>query len=177
MSATSLIIWTHEGRDARSSARPHQPSVRRPDDTEDPVARKRNPRTASLVRSALADLLETEVQDPRVKFVTLTEVDVTPDHEVATVYYTTLDPSIVSRDPRRTGGDQLHDADDVAEGLESVTPRLRSLLGRRVPLRTTPELRFRPDPVADTAGRVDELLRRLGPGGVEDTDGDDEEAR
>jgi len=126
------------------------------------VARKRNPRTDSMVRSALADLLDTEIQDPRVSFVTLTEVDVTPDHEVATIFYTTLDPSIVSRDPRRTGGDQVPDPADVAEGLVSAAPRLRSLLGSRVQLRTTPELRFKPDPVADTAGRVDELLRRLG---------------
>lgn len=125
------------------------------------MARKRNPRTASQVRSALAELLDTEVQDPRVRFVTLTEVDVTPDHEVATIYYTTLDPSIVSRDPQRTGGDTVPDPDEVAEGLASVTPRLRSLLSRRVQLRVTPELRFRPDPVADTANRVDDLLRRL----------------
>ncbi len=139
------------------------------------MARKRNPRTASQVRSALADLLETEVQDPRVSFVTLTEVDVTPDHEVATVYYTTLDPSIVSRDPQRTGGDRLADPDEVAEGLASASPRLRTLLARRVQLRVTPELRFRPDPVADTAGRVDELLRRLGSddGSADASDGDE----
>jgi len=134
------------------------------------VANKRNPRVASLVRSAIADLLETEVQDPRVGFVTITEVDVTPDHEVATIYYTTLDPDIVSRDPRRTGGDALPTADEVADGLASVTPRVRSLLARRVPLRTTPELRFRPDPVADTATRVDELLRGLGSRPDEDDD-------
>ncbi len=134
------------------------------------MANKRNPRVASLVRSAIADLLETEVQDPRVGFVTITEVDVTPDHEVATIYYTTLDPDIVSRDPRRTGGDALPTADEVADGLASVTPRVRSLLARRVPLRTTPELRFRPDPVADTASRVDELLRGLGSRPDEDDD-------
>ncbi len=134
------------------------------------MANKRNPRVASLVRSAIADLLETEVQDPRVGFVTITEVDVTPDHEVATIYYTTLDPDIVSRDPRRTGGDALPTADEVADGLASVTPRVRSLLARRVPLRTTPELRFRPDPVADTATRVDELLRGLGSRPDEDDD-------
>lgn len=126
------------------------------------MANRSNSRTASLVRSAIADLLDTEVQDPRVQFVTLTEVDVTPDHDVATIYYTTLDPSIVSRDPQHTGGDRLPSAEEVAAGLASVAPRLRSLLGRRVPLRATPELRFKPDPVAQQAGRVDELLRRLG---------------
>lgn len=132
------------------------------------MARKRNPRVASLVRSAIADLLETEIQDPRVSFITITEVDVTPDHDVATIYYTTLDPDIVSRDPRRSGGDVLPTADEVADGLASASPRLRGLLARRVPLRTTPELRFRPDPVADTASRVDELLRGLGTSSEED---------
>ncbi len=142
------------------------------------MAKKSNPRTASLVRSAIADLLDTEVQDPRVRFVTLTEVEVTPDHDVATIYYTTLDPAIVSRDPQRTGGDHLPAAEEVADGLESATPRLRSLLGRRVPLRTTPELRFRPDPVADQAGRVDELLRRINdPDAPGDRVSDDEEPR
>lgn len=125
------------------------------------VARKRNPRVDRLVRSALADLLDTEISDPRVAFVTLTDVDVTPDHEVATIYYSTLDPDLVTRDHRRTGGDRIPDPDDVAAGLRSAAPRLRILLSQRVPLRTTPELRFKADPVVEQATRVDELLRDI----------------
>ncbi len=125
------------------------------------MARKRNPRIESLVRSALADLIETEVSDPRVAFVTITDVEVTPDHDVATIYYTSLDPGLVARDPRRTGGDHVPTAEQVAAGLQSASSRLRTLLVRRVVLRAAPELRFVPDPVTEQSSRVEALLRNL----------------
>jgi ribosome-binding factor A len=145
------------------------------------VARKRNPRVDKQTRAALADLIDSEIADPRLAFVTITEVDVTPDHEVATVYYSTLDPGVVARDPRRTGGDRIPTAGEVAEGLDAAAPRLRGVLGRRVQLRVSPELRFRPDPVREQASRIDELLRGIdtsvevppGTGGIEDLDLDD----
>jgi ribosome-binding factor A len=130
------------------------------------VSRKRNPRTDRVVLQALADLLETEIADPRLAFVSLTEVKVTPDHEHATVWYSMLDPRIVSRDPRRTGGDRLPEPQEVEEGLAAATPALRSLLGRRARLRAVPELKFEPDPVIEQADRVERLLRDLS-----DTDG------
>lgn len=140
------------------------------------MARKRNPRVDEQVRAAVADLLQTEIADPRLTFVTITEADVTPDHDVATVYYSTLDPSVLSRDPRRSGGDRIADADEAAEALIAVAGRLRGPVARRVGLRITPELRFVPDPVADQAARVDELLRGIesrgevppGTGGLEE---------
>jgi ribosome-binding factor A len=135
------------------------------------VSRKRNPRTDRVVMQALADLLETEIADPRLAFVSLTEVKVTPDHEHATVWYSMLDPKIVSRDPRRTGGDRLPEAHEVEEGLAAATPALRSLLGRRARLRAVPELKFEPDPVIEQADRVERLLR-----GLEDTGGDRDES-
>ncbi|MEX2550109.1 MAG: ribosome-binding factor A [Nitriliruptoraceae bacterium] len=140
------------------------------------MVRKRNPRVDKQVRAAVADLLETELSDPRLTFVTITEADVTPDHEVATVYYSSLDPSVLSRDPQRTGGDRVADPEDVAEALASVAGRLRGQVARRVGLRATPDLRFVPDPVTEQAARVDELLRGLetrgevppGTGGIAD---------
>lgn len=144
------------------------------------MARRRNPRVDKQVQAALADLIETEVADPRLAFITITEADVTPDHEVATIYYSTLDPMVVSRDPRRSGGDRIPGASEVADGLEAAAPRLRSLLGRRVKLRVSPELRFRRDPVVEQASRIDELLSSIdtdvevppGTGGIEDRDAD-----
>jgi ribosome-binding factor A len=135
------------------------------------VSRKRNPRTDRVVLQALADLLETEIADPRLAFVSLTEVKVTPDHEHATVWYSMLDPRIVSRDPRRTGGDRLPEPQEVEEGLAAATPALRSLLGRRARLRAVPELKFEPDPVIEQADRVERLLR-----GLSDTDGGERDA-
>jgi ribosome-binding factor A len=131
------------------------------------VSRKRNPRTDRVVMQALADLLETEIADPRLAFVSLTEVKVTPDHEHATVWYSMLDPKIVSRDPRRSGGDRLPEPHEVEEGLAAATPALRSLLGRRARLRAVPELKFEPDPVIEQADRVERLLRGLGDTGRE----------
>ncbi len=148
---------------------------------EPDVARRRNPRIDKQVRAALADLIEVEAADPRLAFITITEADVTPDHEFATVYYSTLDPAVVSRDPRRSGGDRIPTAEQVADGLEAAAGRLRGMLARRVGLRTTPQLRFVPDPVTEQASRVEELLRGIevrdvppGTGGVEaDDDGGD----
>jgi ribosome-binding factor A len=128
------------------------------------VAKKRNPRVDKAVQEAVADLLETEIADPRLSFVTITEVEVTQDHEVATIYYSTLDPALVTRDHRRTGGDRVPEAHEVEEGFASVAPRLRAMVGRRARLRTSPELRFKPDPVVEQAARVEALLRDLGNG-------------
>lgn len=140
------------------------------------MVKKRNPRVDRAVRQAVADLLETEIADPRLQLITITEAEVTQDHEVATIYYSTLDPSLVSGDPRRTGGDRLPEPHEVEAGLAAATPRLRGLVGRRAKLRTSPELRFRPDPVAEQATRVEELLRNLGtdePATGEDATGGD----
>lgn len=147
------------------------------------MARKRNHRVDEQVRAAVADLLQTELADPRLVFVTITEADVTPDHDVATVYYSTLDPKVLSRDPGRTGGDRIADPQDVDDALQAAAGRLRGPVARRVGLRTTPELRFRPDPVREQAARVEDLLRGLetrgevppGTGGIED-DGEERDA-
>ncbi|MEX0591861.1 MAG: ribosome-binding factor A [Nitriliruptoraceae bacterium] len=125
------------------------------------MARKRNPRIESLVKSAIADLIETELNDPRVAFVTVTDVEVTPDHDVVTVHYTSLDPELVSGDPRRSGGDRVPDPDQIADGLASAAPRLRALLVKRVEMRMIPEVRFRRDPTAVQSAKIDQMLRDL----------------
>lgn len=127
------------------------------------MVKKRNPRVDKAVLEAVADLVDAEVADPRLAFVTFTEAQVTSDHEHALVYYSTLDPGVVSRDPRRTGGDRVPSAAEVAEGLASVAPRLQGRVSRRAKLRTTPHLTFEPDPVVEQASRVEDLLRRIEP--------------
>jgi ribosome-binding factor A len=134
------------------------------------MSRKRNPRTDRQVKEALADLLQEEIADPRLTLVSITDVDVTPDHDVATVYYSTLDPALVARDHRRTGGDRLRSAEEVEDGLVAATPRLRSLLAQRLRLRVTPELRFRPDPAVAEAARIETLLREINPSGTATSD-------
>ena len=123
--------------------------------------KKRNPRLDGTVHEAVADLLETEFQDPRLRMVTVTEVQVSQDAKEAVVYYSTLDPDLVSRDPRSTGGDRIPEEHEVAAALESARARLQALLAKRVALRNTPVLRFEADPVRDQADRVEQLLRQV----------------
>ena len=146
------------------------------------MARRGSPRVARDVRAAIADALGTIVSDPRLTLVTITEVELTPDHEHATVYWSTPDPGLLSSD-RRRNGPRPSRVDEVAAALEAASPLLRGAVGRRVRLRVTPELRFRPDPVAEQVELVERLLRDVlpetppggpsgsawdGPGGSED---------
>lgn len=121
----------------------------------------RNRRLDQHVKEAVAQIVEQEMADPRLNLVTITDVEVTSDQKYATVYWSALDSDLVSGDPTRTGGDPIPDSDEVAAGFEAARTRIQALVARRVQTRNTPELRFRPDPVASHAARVEDLIRRV----------------
>ena len=128
--------------------------------------RKRNPRLDNAVAQALGDLVERELDDPRLTMVSITEAQVSQDAKEAIVFWSVPDRDVLS--PGRDGrvrADDLPRPDQVAAALESARPRLQSLLATRVRLRNTPVLRFQQDPVRQTADRVEELLRDLRRGG------------
>ena len=112
-------------------------------------------RVAEEFREVLAEEI-LKLKDPRVGFVTITRVEVTPDLRRALVYYTVLG----------------EDADRAASraGLRSAARRLRSEIGRQVRMKFTPELRFVEDEGMSNVARVDELLRKIH---EENTDDDD----
>jgi ribosome-binding factor A len=119
---------------------------------------RRYPRTArvnELVREVLAEELE-RLSDPRLGFVTLTGVDVTGDLRQATVWYSVLDlPGYIKdADPS-----QVHE--DTADALRAITGYLKSVLGRQVRLKYTPDLVFREDPAMTQAERLEQILREL----------------
>ncbi|MDR2109070.1 MAG: 30S ribosome-binding factor RbfA [Coriobacteriales bacterium] len=95
-------------------------------------------------RAALAKLLLTEISDPRLTLVTITEVEVSKDRGVANVY--------VSTDAGRY--------DEVSAGLASAKGRLRSLLGAELGWRVTPELRFYIDEGVDHAQTIAAVLHQ-----------------
>jgi len=96
-------------------------------------------------------MVRAEVKDPRIGMVTLTGVEVTPDYAYATVYFTVLpdDDETVAR---------------TRAGLARAAGFLRSQLGRRVRIHTTPELRFVHDRSTahgmEMSQLIDEALRR-----------------
>lgn len=122
------------------------------------MSRRRNPRVDEAVRQAVARALKEDVGDPRVRHVTVTDVRVSDDHRHATVYYTALEPDVVSGDPARTGGDALPFEDEAAAGLESAAARIQGAVARQVRMRNTPMLTFEPDDVAKEARRIERLL-------------------
>jgi ribosome-binding factor A len=114
----------------------------------------------------LCDLLETQLDDPRLEGITITRVKVAPDTTRAEIYFSVL-------------GDQ--EARQTAqEGLESAAGRLRREIGARTRLRNTPALIFHWDPSLEYSERIDQLLDQLGlgqedsdpEGQVEDTSGE-----
>ena len=116
-----------------------------------PAARRyeRTARVNEVVREVLADELE-RMSDPRLGFVTVTGVEVTPDLRQATVYYSVLRPA---------GAPDA--AEETAAALRAAGPHLQSVINRQVRMKYTPHLVFREDPAIRTGERVDEILRRL----------------
>jgi ribosome-binding factor A len=92
----------------------------------------------------VATHLETQVKDPRLGMVTVTDVRLTGDLHDATIFYTVF-------------GDDT-DRQASAMALESAKGVLRSEVGRQTGVRFTPTLRFQLDVLPDNAKQIDELL-------------------
>src|SRR5437016_14050415 len=103
-------------------------------------------RVAEEFREILAEEIP-RLKDPRVGFVTVTRVEVSPDIRKATIYYTVLGEN---KDHRRTRA-----------GLESARTHLRSVLGQQVRMKFTPNLEFEEDVGLAQVERVTELLRQI----------------
>ena len=86
-------------------------------------------RVTELLHQEIAELIRTEVKDPRLGLVTVTGVDLTPDYAHATVHF-----SVLPDDDERVA--------ETLRGLRAASGFLRSLVGRRVRIHTTPELHF-----------------------------------
>jgi ribosome-binding factor A len=113
------------------------------------ASRERTPRTERVseeFREVFAEEIP-KLKDPRVGFVTVTGVHVTPDLRRAVVFYTVL------------GEEGERKA--TAAGLRSASGHLRQVLGHQVRLKFLPELVFEEDETMERAERVDELLRRI----------------
>lgn len=107
-----------------------------------------NPRAAKLadrIREIIAKRLERGLRDPRLGFVTITDVRVTGDLQHASVFYT-----VYGTDEERT---------DSAAALKAATGMLRTELGRNLNTRLTPSLEFIADGVPENALQISALLR------------------
>ena len=109
---------------------------------------KRLDRVNQLIREEISLLLQRELKDPRLGFITVTAVETTPDLRSAKVFVSVL------------GDDQQWAASLSALG--GARGFIRNWLRQHLDLRVTPELSFRPDRSLEHAARIQQLLRQLG---------------
>jgi ribosome-binding factor A len=102
-------------------------------------------RVADRIRETVALLLENRVKDPRLGFVTVTEVRVTGDLREATVFYTVL-------------GEEENRL-NTKKALESAKGMLRSEVGKVLGIKHTPSLTFIHDAIPENAVHISEVLR------------------
>ncbi len=101
-------------------------------------------RLAGTIKRIVARALESEIKDPRLGFVTVTDVRVTGDLQQASVFYSVY------------GGEE--DRANTAAALQSAKGRLRSMVGKDLGIRLTPSLEFFLDAVPETAATLDKAL-------------------
>ena len=99
---------------------------------------------ADRIKEIIARRLERGVRDPRMGFVTITDVKVTGDLQHASVFYT-----VYGTDEERT---------DTAAALKAATGMFRSEVGKHITARLTPSLEFIADAIPENAALISSLL-------------------
>lgn len=99
---------------------------------------------ARQLQREIADILRNEVDDPLIGFVTITDLEMSPDLKHARVYFSAL------------GTDKQRQ--DAARGLRRAAKFIRGLIGHRMHLRYTPSIRFYLDETPQRAQRIEELI-------------------
>ncbi len=109
------------------------------------MSEQRARKLADRIQVIVAEMLERRIKDPRLGFVTVTDVRVTGDLREASVFYTVL-------------GDQT-EREASAVALKSATGLIRSEVGKQTGIKFTPTITFIADAVPETAAHLEELLR------------------
>ena len=103
-------------------------------------------KVADRIRVVVAEMLERRIKDPRLGFVTVTDVRVSGDTQNASVFYTVLG--------------EREELEGTAAALESAKGLIRSEVGKQLGMRHCPTLEFIHDALPDSARAIDELLAR-----------------
>jgi ribosome-binding factor A len=104
----------------------------------------RSERVSEQIKRELADLLQFEVKDPRVRFVSITDIELTPDYAHAKVFFTSLQPA--------------EKLPEIKRGLQTAAGFLRRELQKRIRLHTTPELHFHYDNSIERGASLSQLI-------------------
>lgn len=111
--------------------------------------RVRPNRVGEQIKKEIGHIMQRELKDPRIGFVTVTGVEVTGDLQQATIYISVM-------------GNEAELAETV-QGLEKAKGFIRSEIGKRIRLRHTPELIFKHDESIQYGNRIEKLLKEVKP--------------
>jgi|SRR5699024_855927 len=111
------------------------------------MSKLRANRVAEQMKKELGDILTRKIKDPRVGFVTVTDVEVTGDLQQAKIFISVL------------GNDE--EKRDTLKGLSKAKGFIRSEIGSRIRLRKTPEIMFAFDESLEYGNRIETILHRL----------------
>jgi ribosome-binding factor A len=104
-------------------------------------------RVGEQMKKEIGDIISRKIKDPRVGFVTVTDVEVTGDLQQAKVYISVL-------------GDEQQ-REDTLKGLAKAKGFIRTEIGQRIRLRKTPELIFEFDETMAYGNRINSLIHEL----------------
>ena len=108
---------------------------------------QRRERIAETIRQELSDIIQKEMKDPRIGFVTIIRVTVTNDLRYADVYF-----SVFGKDKDKISS---------KIGLQNAAGYLRKEIGQRLRMRFIPEIRFKFDRSIEYSAHIDEVLEKL----------------
>ncbi|MCX5749317.1 MAG: 30S ribosome-binding factor RbfA [Candidatus Saganbacteria bacterium] len=105
----------------------------------------RSDRVAQRIKVLISEILHCEINDPRIGFLTVTDVSVSPDLKNAKIYVSVLGKE--------------NDKKEALKGLESARKFIRGCLGNKLSLRAVPEISFHHDESLEKASKLWNLMR------------------
>ncbi len=103
-------------------------------------------RLNSIFVKEISYILQNEVKDPNIEFVTITGCEITNDLSFAKVYFTVLDDS---------------KKDDILKSLNGAKSFIRGQISQRVEIRHTPELRFIFDESIEYGNKIEKIIKEI----------------
>ncbi len=106
----------------------------------------RKDRVSEQIRRELAELIRSELKDPRVGMISITDVQVTPDYAHAKIFFSSL-----------AGSEHV---EGILVGLQNASGFLRRELGKRIRIHTTPQLHFVFDQSLERGADLSKLIQQ-----------------
>lgn len=104
-------------------------------------------RVANEIREVVSTIIQEELKDPRLGFITITRAEITPDLRNAKIYFSCL-------------GDERQ-KDSALEGLNSAAGYIRKSLGQKMRFKFAPELLFRLDDSTEYVIHLNEIFAKI----------------